>query len=77
MTIHAEVLAAHAEFGGDLETMQKLYVHQDLVDALKATRALVAEAAVTGFNCHDGDWAERLYTNQAVISAALRKAGAA
>lgn len=42
--------------------------------ALIATRKLVSEAAMTGFNCHDGDWAERLFANQASISAALAAA---
>lgn len=42
--------------------------------ALGATRKLVSEAAMTGFNCHDGDWAERLFANQAAITAALAPA---
>jgi len=42
-----------------------------LKEALKATRAIVSEGAQTGFNCHEGDWAERLYANQAAISRAL------
>ncbi|MEK1893178.1 MAG: hypothetical protein AAAB20_07855 [Rhizobium sp.] len=47
---------------------------QDLLDAVLKTRALVAEAALTGFNYADGDWAERLFENQAVLSAAISKA---
>ena len=31
MKFHPDVLAAHAEFGGDLETMQKLYEYPELV----------------------------------------------
>lgn len=46
----------------------------ELLEALVATRALVSEAAMTGFNCHDGTWAERLYSNQASLSAAIAKA---
>lgn len=46
--------------------------HQALVDAVTATRALVSEAAMTGFNYADGDWAERLFANQARLSDALR-----
>lgn len=46
----------------------------DLLEAVRATRALVSEAAATGFNWSDGDWAERLYGNQAVLSAAIAKA---
>lgn len=30
MKIHPDILAVHAEFGGDLETMQKLYDYEDL-----------------------------------------------
>lgn len=33
MNFHPDVLAAHAEFGGDLESMQKLYDYPDLKDA--------------------------------------------
>lgn len=77
MEIHPDVFAAHAQFGGDLESMHKCYLFPDLISALKVTRLLVSEAAMTGFNCHDGDWAQRLFANQGVISAALRKAGAA
>ena len=38
MNIHPEVLAAHSEFGGDLESMQRAYEWYDLkseVDSLK------------------------------------------
>lgn len=34
MKFHPDVLAAHAEFGGDLETMQKLYEYPDLVSRI-------------------------------------------
>lgn len=46
----------------------------DLLDAVVATRKLVAEAALTGFNYADGNWAERLFANQAVLSAAIKEA---
>lgn len=29
---------------------------------------------MTGFNCRDGDWAERLYVSQQVSSDAIKKA---
>jgi hypothetical protein len=45
-----------------------------LLAALLATRALVSEASATGFNWKDGNWAERLFANQATISAAIRQA---
>lgn len=46
----------------------------DLLEAVIASRALVSEAAQTGFNYAEGDWADRLYANQAVLSAAISKA---
>jgi hypothetical protein len=45
-----------------------------LVGALTVTRAIVVDGAMTGFNCHDGDWAERLYTNNGAITAAIKEA---
>lgn len=45
-------------------------ISQALV-ALLNVRKLITEAAMTGFNCHDGDWAERLFASQAVTSAAI------
>jgi len=48
--------------------------HDDLVAALRAVQKLISEAAMTGFNCHDGDWAERLFFSQQATSAALAKA---
>lgn len=44
---------------------------QQLRLAIERTRAIVAEAAMTGFNWKDGDWAERLFANQAALTAAL------
>jgi hypothetical protein len=44
---------------------------QKLVVALENVRALIAEAAMTGFNHKDGDWAERLFSSQQDTSAAL------
>jgi len=45
-----------------------------MLAALKNVNKLISEAAMTGFNCHDGDWAERLFASQQVTSAAIRKA---
>ena len=44
----------------------------ELEAALSTTHRLIVEAAMTGFNCHDGDWAERLFVNQGSINDALR-----
>jgi len=46
----------------------------ELLDAVYETRKLVSEAASIGFNYAVGDWAERLYANQALLSAAIAKA---
>lgn len=46
----------------------------ELLEVAYATRKLVSEAASVGFNCTDGDWAVRLYANQARLSAAIAKA---
>lgn len=40
--------------------------------ALELVRAIIVEAALTGFNCHTGDWAERLYASQADTHAAVK-----
>lgn len=39
MNFHPDVLAAHAEFGGDLESMQKLYEYPDLKAEVERLRA--------------------------------------
>lgn len=39
MTYHPDVLAAHAEFGGDLETMQALYDRPDHLATIARLRA--------------------------------------
>jgi len=33
----------------------------DLLSALLSVNKLISEAAMTGFNCKDGDWPERLF----------------
>lgn len=42
--------------------------------ALRAVQGIISEAAMTGFNCKDGDWAERLFHSQQATSAAIKKA---
>lgn len=46
----------------------------DLLRELIAVRQIISEAALTGFNCHDGDWSERLFASQGPSSEAVRKA---
>jgi hypothetical protein len=42
-----------------------------LRDALVHVRKIIVEAAEAGFNCHDGDWADRLFASQAMTHSAL------
>jgi hypothetical protein len=44
----------------------------NILEVIRTTRALVAEAAMTGFNCKEGDWVERLFANQAKLSDVIR-----
>lgn len=46
----------------------------DMLAALHHVRKIIVEAAETGFNCHDGDWAERLFASQSITFDAVRKA---
>jgi len=46
----------------------------DMLDALINVRRIISEAAMTGFNCKDGDWPERLFHSQQITSAAIKKA---
>ena len=46
----------------------------ELLEALQNVRKLISEAALTGFNCKDGDWADRLFFSQQKTSAAIDKA---
>lgn len=46
----------------------------ELLAALKNVRQIISDGALTGFNCHDGDWAERLFASQAQSSAAIKSA---
>jgi hypothetical protein len=39
-------------------------VDGEVVEALRNVHKLISEAAMTGFNCHDGNWAERLFASQ-------------
>jgi hypothetical protein len=46
----------------------------EMYEALKNVQKLIAEAAMVGFNCNDGDWPERLFLSQQKTSTAIRKA---
>lgn len=52
----------------------RVHAAPDMLAALQNVQKLIAEAAMTGFNCNDGDWAERLFFSQQMTSAAIRKA---
>lgn len=45
-----------------------------MLAALRNVQKLISEAAMTGFNCHDGNWAERLFFSQQMTSDAISKA---
>jgi predicted nuclease with TOPRIM domain len=44
MKIHPDVLAAHAEFGGDLESMQRCYEWYDLKTEITSLRSSLKES---------------------------------
>ena len=39
--------------------------------ALVHVRGIIKDGALTGFNCPDGDWTERLFASQGLTHAAL------
>jgi Lar family restriction alleviation protein len=41
--------------------------------AITLVREIIKDGAMTGFNCHDGDWAERLFASQAVTHRAISR----
>lgn len=43
----------------------------DIAAIIENTRAIVGRAALTGFNCHDGDWVEELFVNNGKLTEAL------
>ena len=63
-----EIIAARSRLKSKHDAAVDMYV------ALVVVNKLIAEAASTGFNCHDGDWADRLFESQQVTSAALKRA---
>ncbi len=60
----ADLLDDNARIGLQLEQAR---------EALELVRSIIADGALTGFNCHSGDWAERLFKSQAVTFAALKQ----
>lgn len=52
--------------------VQRIGENQQLRTALEHVRSIIKDGAMTGFNCHDGDWAERLFASQGVTYNALR-----
>lgn len=51
---------------------QMITATPDMLAALQNVNKLISEAAMTGFNCKDGDWAERLFASQQQTHAAIR-----
>lgn len=64
---HPDLMVSEAD-------MRLIAAGPEMFEALAAVHQLVCEAALTGFNPHDGDWAERLYASQGQRFDALRKA---
>lgn len=56
------LLSDHKRMSAEIERLR---------EALKHVRAIIVDGALTGFNCHSGDWAERLFLSQGVTRAAL------
>lgn len=44
---------------------------RELIEAMLEVRGCIKDAAMTGFNIHDGDWATRLFESQGRTRAAL------
>lgn len=60
---------------GDAEADSRLIAASpDLYAALDAVHKLIVEAALTGFNCNTGTWADRLFASQRNTNAALNLA---
>jgi hypothetical protein len=66
MKFHPDVLAVHAEFGGDLQSMQALYDRPDHIARIAALEAQLAEMAPAPdaetyySKGKDADWFEKL-----------------
>lgn len=56
-----------------MQMAERAFAQRDaLARALENVRKIISDGAMTGFNCHDGDWAERLFASQADTSAVLK-----
>lgn len=78
MNFHPDVLAAHAQFGGDLISMQKLYEYADLkaeVEQLRAALVLIAHTFVE--DSHGGTKSLPASEYQDIARAALSATGTA
>lgn len=74
----ATVVATMGTYGGTSLAQKQcdaalIAAAPELYEALKDVNALIAEAAMTGFNYATGDWAQRLYDSQQKTSAALSR----
>ena len=76
VTIEGGLIIANVNAHAHQEANAKLIAAApDLLRELQAVRSLIAEAAMTGFNCREGDWAERLFASQGSSAEAVKKAG--
>lgn len=53
---------------------EALALNKQMLAALLHVRKIIVEASETGFNCHSGDWAERLFASQAITFDAVENA---
>lgn len=68
-----EILRVDVQKWTDAYQLTAALVEQSLT-ALVNVNKIVSEAAMTGFNCKDGDWPERLFESQRLTSAAIKSA---
>lgn len=72
ISLRLDRTAAQACVSGADEITKLRADEVELRAALTHVREIIKEGALTGFNCHDGDWAERLFASQGVTFNALR-----
>ena len=69
-----EIVGCEGILGDGEDNDRLIAAAPEMLEALHSVNKLISEAAMTGFNCHDGDWAERLFFSQQATSDAIRKA---
>lgn len=52
--------------------IERIAENQQMRAALMHVRDIIKDGAMTGFNCHDGDWADRLFASQGLTHPLVR-----